>query len=422
MSAVAAGGAINVRMYNVGFGDAFLIKIPTSEGWRKVLFDCGSIASGTAGDGQGAASIGIRDVVASVIADVKDSDGVPRIDVIVATHRHRDHVSGFADPSWKDVHVQEVWMPWTEDPRDVDARRIRDAQSRLAVALDASLKRKLAAVPAGAPAVSELAGAAELASNALSNDQAMFTLHEGFGGRPRRRFLPEREPAPASFDTEALPGVRVHVMGPSHDQDIIRDMDPPAGRGYLRLVDAAGLQTSPEPFDDSWWVEPSQYEASHLSLNPQDQRAMDELNADVDPAVAVSLDKAVNGTSLMVMLQLGTTYLLWPGDAQWGTWQAALRNPQWWTLLKRTRFLKVGHHGSHNATPREFVEETIDGGFLAMASTKTVANWPNIPRGPLLDALVSHGGTIVRSDMLGSAPAPFRADPTGRFADADIPV
>ena len=44
------------------------------------------------------------------------------------------------------------------------------------------------------------------------------------------------------------------------------------------------------------------------------------------PRSAVSLDKAVTGTSLMLVLKIGSTHLLFPGDAQWGTRLAAMTN------------------------------------------------------------------------------------------------
>ena len=51
----------------------------------------------------------------------------------------------------------------------------------------------------------------------------MTTLHEGFDGNPRRRFLPEKEET-LVIDTPALPGVAVYVLGPSRNKDVIRDM------------------------------------------------------------------------------------------------------------------------------------------------------------------------------------------------------
>jgi hypothetical protein len=122
--------------------------------------------------------------------------------------------------------------------------------------------------------------------------------------------------------------------------------------------------------------------------------------AQEDPlALAVALDAAVNGTSLMLMFEMGKAFLLFPGDAQWGTWQNALGDPEWHEMLAKTTFYKVGHHGSHNATPREFVEKVVGAKFSGMVCTDNTKKFPLIPRIPLLAALNKKSGNhIARSD------------------------
>jgi len=208
---------VRVRMYDVGFGDCFLLFIPTRDGQRKVLIDCGSIA---------ARKKSSKEIVGQTIADVTDEDGKARIDIVVATHRHRDHISGFADRRWNDVEVKEVWMPWTEALDDPDARHIRQEQARLAAALHATFLRM--------NADQELI---DLAFNALTNEDAMDVLHHGFAGAPLRRLLPGRQQHDRILRTDLLPGVFVHVLGTSHDEDMVRDMEPPADQSYLRLAD-----------------------------------------------------------------------------------------------------------------------------------------------------------------------------------------
>ena len=195
-----AGPQISVRMYNVGFGDAFLVTIPNGSKRLKILFDCGSV--------EAAKGSTIADVVGEVIADAKDPDGVARIDVVVATHRHKDHVSGFAGQAWADVEVKEVWMPWTEDPTDPDARRIRNVQAGLAFALNAAISEKEKAL--GAADRDSLKRPKEIAANALmlSNEAAMKTLHDGFAGEPVRRFLPGK-------DKQRIPRPRRSPASPS---------------------------------------------------------------------------------------------------------------------------------------------------------------------------------------------------------------
>jgi beta-lactamase superfamily II metal-dependent hydrolase len=382
-------------MYNVGFGDAFLVLLPMPGGVRKILFDCGSVASGGAS---------IDAVANRIIADSTDADGKSRIDVVVCTHRHKDHVSGFAAKAWSRVSVGEVWMPWTEDPDDPDARRIRDTQSRLAAALDGAVRMRLAARGLSATERGRWQMALMLADNALSNVSAMETLHRGFAGDPVRRFLPGKSD-PARLVIPALAGVATWIMGPSRDPDVIRDMDPPANRQWLAALQAGTAGDGlPHPFRAEWRVTPRRFRYSHLALRAADRAAVDAAGAELDPAVATSLDQAVNGTSLMLMLQVGKANLLFPGDAQWGTWQSALANPVFVELFRRMTFYKIGHHGSHNATPKDFVEQVAGRDFWAMASTRKMANWPQIPKSELLEGLAKRTRRIARSDEAAKAP------------------
>jgi beta-lactamase superfamily II metal-dependent hydrolase len=401
----AASGVVTVRMYNVGFGDSFLLTFPGSPP-RRVLVDCGSHSSGPG-------PLPIGDVAARIVEDVTGADGVPRIDVVVATHRHRDHVSGFASPVWKDVRVGEVWMPWTEDPADPAATRIRDAQSSGAAKLHAALRLS------GAPD-----HVLDLVANSLTNEKAMATLHDGFAGKPARHFLPKRGAERKAFASAVLPGVTVHVLGPSRDAGVVRDMEPPAGKGYLRLAGGDGDEGTGLPFRRRWALTPKEFDATaafaHLRLPEKYRRAVDALGEDDDLAVAVALDAAVNGTSLMLMFEAGKAFLLFPGDAQWGTWNAVLSDPASVELLKKTSFYKVGHHGSHNATPKEFVEKDLSK-FSAMVSTRPMPNWKLIPKKALMAALEKKSNAVVRSDQLSSVPSGFTKHGTV-WVETRIPV
>ena len=96
-------------------------------------------------------------------------------------------------------------------------------------------------------------------------------------------------------------------------------------------------------------------EVSYL-LSVSDRSKITSIGADFDFDLAAALDKAVNGTSLMFMLRICRQYLPFPGDTQWGTWQAALIVRPRNQVLMETTFYKIGHHGSHNATPVDSVE------------------------------------------------------------------
>ena len=83
MTAPASG--VKVRMYRQGLGDCFLLAFPTA-GARPcyVLIDCGVLVG----------SPEAKQTMRRVAESVRDSTG-GRIDVLVATHQHWDHLSGF---------------------------------------------------------------------------------------------------------------------------------------------------------------------------------------------------------------------------------------------------------------------------------------------------------------------------------------
>lgn len=401
---------VRIRMYNVGFGDCFLIEFPrTAPEPFRVLVDCGAHTAGYPRDGWKPAV-----TVDQIIEDVSDKEGVARIDIVVATHRHQDHVSGFTAERWREVQVREVWMPWTEDPTDPDAAVIRSRQSRLALGLDLAFKQR--EFEARWTNVHVKESLRSIAQNSLTNESAMRTLHRGFAGRPERRFLSVAETDTLVVD--GCPDLVAHVLGPSRDESVIRDMDPPTGQSYLRFQAApetddplrpssASEHRQRGPFPRNLSMACTDYEADPSLGEPLDDKIKDAAAAmmrDDDLATAVSLDKAVNGTSLMLMFEFRNAFLFFPGDAQWGTWNRALRDPRARDLLSKTTFYKVGHHGSHNATPVEFVESVVGQEkkiWGAATSVHPVSFWPEIPRAPLLTALAGRSDRMVRSDRPG---------------------
>jgi hypothetical protein len=109
-----------------------------------------------------------------------------------------------------------------------------------------------------------------------------------------------------------------------------------------------------------------------------------------------------------------------PGDAEWGTWRRALDNPDFRQILAGTDFYKIGHHGSHNATPVEFVEQVLGSRFHAMASVTHVAQWPKIPKRELVERLAQKsGGKVARSDQPDRAGSAFVVSGDG-FIDAVV--
>jgi beta-lactamase superfamily II metal-dependent hydrolase len=387
-----SNGHVAVSMYRIGFGDAFLMRLPTDNGQRTVLIDCGRHFQTPKKKVKNVdPPLEESAIVERIIEDVTDDQGTPRIDLVIATHRHQDHVSGFSRKEWANVVVKEVWMPWTEHPTDPEAIRIRNTQSALAKRLDDDIRRL---------GLNDL-GLRALVANSLSNESAMNTLHHGFSGGPRRKFLTGRM---QTLKPALLPGVRVHVLGPSRDEDVIREMDPPEGQSFLRARDPSRALTDGRregPFGSRFRLTPAAMKKigpSELLLSRGQTAFLEEL-AQGDPLlVAAALEKAVNGTSLMLAFEVGKAMLLFPGDAQWGTWKRALASAKARGILKRTTFYKVGHHGSHNATPTEFVNQLLEDDTLAMASVWPIAQFPRIPKQELVLRLLEKHVKFARAD------------------------
>jgi glyoxylase-like metal-dependent hydrolase (beta-lactamase superfamily II) len=110
-------------MYRQGLGDCFLVTLPRSgdQGNYHILIDCGVIL------GTPNAETTLRKVLKDVSALSKG-----RIDLLVATHQHWDHLSGFmqAAETFDTLDIKKVWMAWTENPDDELAKELageRDA-------------------------------------------------------------------------------------------------------------------------------------------------------------------------------------------------------------------------------------------------------------------------------------------------------
>src|SRR5215207_7412594 len=122
-------------MYRQGLGDCFLIALPRTDGLRRpffVMIDCGVIL-GTADPG-----VKMREVVDDIIAVTKGE-----IDLLVATHEHWDHLSGFiqAQESFGKLTVHEVWLGWTENPKDTLAKKLKAERDQALASLRLGLSR-----------------------------------------------------------------------------------------------------------------------------------------------------------------------------------------------------------------------------------------------------------------------------------------
>lgn len=410
------GGAV-VRMYCTGLGDCFLLGFPAKD--RKtsyVLIDCG-VWMGTAG-----ATAWMQ----RIMEHIRDEVSGRGIDLLVATHQHWDHLSGFgqANEIFKDLEVREVWLPWTEDPEDGPAIRLnleRRQALHAAMAAAGMLRRQIAAAPnrnssqwqeleqtandldailgfagydpesqglapaAGwAPAAPYAAAFSGVLGARLGIDDLLEIVRNKVA-KPRY-VRPSLEPLGSS----RVPELRIYALGPPTDPKYLSKDDPSSVPGKSEVY-LAGLLMNEDtalyaacseddgaderreltyPFD-RW----QRFSREHVKQNPEleeffrshyledpdaEWRTIHTDWLEAASQLALNLDDHVNNTSLVLAFELGQggPVLLFPGDAQVGSWLSwhQLETRAGITvesLLNRTVLYKVGHHASHNATLKD---------------------------------------------------------------------
>src|SRR5947208_14557645 len=171
-SPAASGYRAKIRMYRQGLGDCFLISLPRPDGRHrpyKVLIDCGVIL-GTAD-----ASTKMTEVVENIIAATQGE-----IDLLIATHEHWDHVSGFvqAKDAFDKLKVHEVWLGRTENRNDPLTQKLKAQRDAALASLRLGLSRlQLAGDEPAAEAV-ELGGLLEFfgAAKGASTEDALASV------------------------------------------------------------------------------------------------------------------------------------------------------------------------------------------------------------------------------------------------------
>ena len=409
------GFRAKIRMYRQGLGDCFLVTLPrrNDPGDRnpyRIMIDCGVI-------------LGTRDAadkMTRVVENIVQETG-GRVDLLLATHLHWDHVSGFAqaEEAFKTFKADRVWMPWTEDPEDPNGRALREARDTALSALRFNLTRMhLAGDADNASEVSGLLGffgaAGASTPDALDKARALGPVHYC---RPTDK--PVDEP-----DT----GVRFYVMGPPLDEKFLKRTNPSSAHPEtygLALDDLGATMPAPvgsgrtdSPFGSLFAIPMAVaqgmefFRQRYWSGDGTDLwRNLDSARFADAAALALQLDRVTNNTSLVLAIELPDgDVLLFPADAQvgnwlsWGTlkWPVGGGERSGHDLLKRTVFYKVGHHASHNATLQHDGLELMANLQAAMIPVDEEMakqkGWNHMPLPELEAALRERAEIVVRAD------------------------
>jgi hypothetical protein len=440
------GYFLKIRMYNMRLGDCFLLTFASATRPDfHLLIDCGMHQR--LGDK--------ADRLKRVVEDIRDTTN-GRIDLLVITHEHYDHISGFSAEFpqvrkiWdEEITIDKVWMAWTEG-NDDPAPALRRERKAKTERLRAILK---ATNTTDALELLDFGG-----NEDLTDDESLAATMDYLKSiaRTGTQF---HFPGKAPLTIPGLDGIRFYVLGPPATADLL-DQEPNAGEAYeegtpLSLAQTFFTAALPETSDefalndypfatkhriDLYTTEYRYHESDEVSermsveeteehrkarwffherYNAQAERWRQIDNDWLEAAIGLVLEEVeiTNNTSLALAIEfiadqpITDPVILFPGDAQAGNWRS-WRNHNWTirgsngqkdevsaaALLERTIFYKVGHHGSHNATRSRDGLDSMGNLMVAMIpveqkfALKQGKKGWKMPFGPLYKVLLKKTG------------------------------
>jgi beta-lactamase superfamily II metal-dependent hydrolase len=358
------GSKLLVRSYFVGCGDCIYVHIPAPDDFH-ILIDCGK---------KGDAKL-LEEAIehlARTTLPPGSKPGTKRLDLIVATHRHEDHIKGF-DPKWfKNIEVKHIWLSAVMDPNHAQAKGVNELHSLAKTAMRALIE-------SGRPLDPQV----ELLTSlyGVSNDVADECLMDEL---PKLNNLKPKFVS-SGMSAKSL-GVKlktadIHVLAPERDIDgyyLGKDFDESL-KGMMGIRQSLHSKNSVAAA------------AAPGNVSAADFRLLQSRMLSNGLAFAARDTTIQNNMSVVLLIEWNKKRrLLFVGDAEWeGEYRLGKHNGSWnvmWEKHRKTHlkasidFLKIGHHASVNATPPRVEKQS------AAAKAKLGKNEPSVYQ--ILDTLL----------------------------------
>ena len=446
-------GQLLVRMYNVGLGDLIYLRIPDAGRDVHVLIDCGN-------------KFGALDLLGQRIEELKpelpdDPEGGKRLDLLVVSHPHEDHHKGFEAKFFEDIKIKNLWL-------SPAFNLLNNPNAQGFVGLKEAAKRGVATALRSLPdnAFGEMKEELNEVLLSLSKKEAIDELNDNL---PRRNGIKTDQKNDVVYATAQTPEaklltfkdpeIKLKVLGPVDDIDGYYV----GGKGQLS-PQKSGFQGMGDGYTGLFPDETAGPVKQPSNISSKDFRQLQSRIGGSALAAADLAGHVENNLSVVLLLEWHGKRLLFPGDAEWsGSYGARVErgrsNGSWnvmWQerkedLSKPLDFLKIGHHGSENATPwappdktthkEHPISEILDALLprpaagalptaMAIASTLRTSRWPSIPDPALMQEIGLRVANCTptltwktphRTHVPAGKPQPQRTDLEAQVTGVDVP-